>query len=263
MDYQESIKRFASLINEESQFSEAVVRSQISPAARKEVEKSREEYKKVQSEKLALLAKVLDKDFHMKTPEEKKKITDSLGFGQSEKATESNGGAKITTHSMVNPDVLYSLAKNRKSEFVRESGLPHGMTFVYDRKKDKFYKDYNPASIHDSLCGKHNIYRCLRDNPDLYHGRILRVPKPIKDEFWEATVGKGIHLSLWRSPTQKDLDAMIERMGAFKPTNIHLPNPLAIDPDQPEHSTAELEKMEKDFLDFLKAGQQKNKESQQ
>lgn len=246
----------------ERDYSEAVLMKQIPKSARDTVEKSRSGHKEVDSMKLALLRKVVSKDFHAMKPDDKAKIVKSLGFGDNEQGKKSEKGYTVVEKSKVHPDVLYGitlLQYNPNAKNVK------GMTFIADRISGQIVaSDNDPHKMHDDVAWTNRI-RSDRGDVEAIHGRIVSIKKPFYHEYWETNIDKGTTLALWNPITKDELDTLIDSLPEnMKPDYVHLPHiESSVDQghtpnedgddwtyDEIEAADALEDRLGKDFADF-------------
>jgi hypothetical protein len=215
---------------------EAVVRSQIkSPEAQKTIAKSRSGHKDVNKAKIAALSKVMSKDFHMLSPEEKKKVTDRIGFGDNE-VGEKVGKYEVVTHSKIHPDVLFAAAED-----LAGGVKPAGQVFIYDRaKKEVVAARDDPLRMHSEFKSKGVFRHADRGAPEQTHGRVIRLYEPYDHDWWNVKIPEGTHLALWTTVNKDELDRIIETLpDHLQPDFVHVPDPLEENPE-PEKDTKEL-----------------------
>lgn len=194
---------------EKATLREAVVQSQISPSARREVERSEAEYKKVGNEKMAKLQQVLSKNYHTLSPVEKDRIAKGMGFDAANKKVTKRKKYTIVEGSKVTPDVLWQRAE--------KEDLSNGQTFIYDAENKRMYTA-NVKDIHYDI--EVDNYELDERNPQHIYGRYLEDPSDRKP------IPKGINLAIWHPvPDLGLIDKIISKLN-ISPQYIHLPKKI-------------------------------------
>lgn len=209
----------------ENDYQEAVIRKQISPEARSEVDKSREGHKKLSNEILS--QRDLSKDFHALSPLEKNRVAKEAGYGGTKKER-----GKILDGSPIHPDVLFTLVKSFHARGA------DGQTFIYDIKDDSI-ASLGPDKIHYDVELGDKKFESERDDDDFVHGRWVDLEKDIdmtckddQEDFFLVEPYKfksGKHLSFWG---RLDDDDVIKKILVKLSTNdidyIHMPSKKAL-----------------------------------
>ncbi len=215
----------------EREYKEATIRKQLSPEARKQVDLNKAGHKELSSTKLAFLNQVTSKDFHLKSPQDKHRIAQELGFGNNTQAIP-HGQSKVIKQSWLNPDLLYG-ASNRLDN-------TSGQTFIYKYDTDKLYS-LDAQNSHHLLEKTHKeIDSANRMDQRLYsqiNGRVVDIPEDTtrkdidpfrgmndKMDDTNQNVSSGVHMSLWTFADEEQIDNIIKNLPAnLKPDFIHLP----------------------------------------
>lgn len=201
----------------ESDYHEAVIGKQISPKGRDLVAKSRSGHKKIDSNLLS--KKVLDKNFHMLSPAEKKRIKKTMGFGKNKKKV-----GKIIMGSSVDPDDLYMM--------IDEEGYDDefdGQTFIWNDKLQilstlpaiNTHYDIEMMIIRGGVKEFGDKFPDL--NVDIY-GRWMKIPYASRRDSSLSPKGS-IHLALWVAVDgwREQLNKTLNKLNAT-PDVIHVPS---------------------------------------
>jgi len=201
----------------EKDYQEAVIGKQISPEAREKVAASRTGHKKSTSRRLGLLQKVMTKDFHLLPPEQKKKITDGLGFGKNEKV-KNEGGYKLIEGSAIHPDVLYYVTNDSRGD------IP-GKVFIYNIANGEDYASIDePYKTHWDAARSADSSPSNRDVREHIHGRVIALEYDLDEDDENApNLERGTHLSFWRR-IDKDLVDEVIREYNLDPDFVHMPS---------------------------------------
>ncbi len=206
----------------ERNYKEAVLDKQISPEARKQVRMSRAGHKEINSQHLALLSKVLKKDFHTLPQKEKDRITNKLGFGSNPNKEIQNN--KIIKGSWVHPNTLLTTGWHEDMKGIDVDAL----TFIFTKEDQKLLAPLPGINtIHLDIFNDLKI----PINNDVISGRVLKLPQSVDSnrmyDFKDQILPKGNHLALWSVPSEEELQSILQELpSSFKPDYIHLPKDI-------------------------------------
>jgi len=201
---------------------EAVIPSQISPAAREKVRKAKAGHKKLGQEILANKIKTTD-NFHMLSPLKKEEVKKKMGFGVNTKEQKTRGGTKIVFGSETSPDDLFGVAKSPSVE--------DGKTFIYntDTKRIVFSIPSNPHfEVREDQLNLGGLddedIESMYESGELIDGRWIKFKDdaPVRKTGWTKGMAGKYVMSTWSKLDEAMVKEIIAKLK--KPIDVaHVP----------------------------------------
>jgi hypothetical protein len=227
MDYYDSIQKFEHLL-------EAIVPSQLSKKGASIVGKSMKGHKQTDSKLLAQHKAILN--FHTLSPSQKEKVRNELGFGKN--TTKDNvGNYKVIRGSMIDPNTLIELFWDYAEDQEQDHPLASKVqNFIYIPQNNIYVSSngVEDGATHSELQSDSKIQKTIGKQmlawlygnepwkgPDVYHGRIITVPKDVEGDLKDY-VGQRI-MALWEDVPNDVLEDIIQATQENDITSIHMP----------------------------------------